>query len=120
MKHRTLVRARRRKGRCYELALKALNSKEASGFLLVHGQCRGPNDSRVGHAWLFDPENDLVYDPVLDRWFSEAGYRDFVAAVPERMYTLEQALKAALAASPSTRSAARPPMVHVGPWHDSD
>jgi len=72
----------------------------------VHGQCNGPNGSRAGHAWILAPDG-RVYDPVLDRWFTEAAYRDFVAAVPERQYTLEQAAAALLLLAAD----------HYGPWH---
>lgn len=110
MKSRSLVRARRRQGRCYELAWKALNSEAAAGFLLVHGKCNDRNGSRIGHAWLLDPKSPRLYDPVLDRWFTEGAYRDRFGAVAERQYTLEQAANAAIRANQ--------PRMHYGPWHD--
>ena len=63
---KSLVRARRREGRCYELAWRAQYSEAAAGFLLVHGKCNAENGSRIGHAWLLDPNTSRLYDPVLD------------------------------------------------------
>ena len=117
MKSRSLVRARRREGRCYELAWKALHSEAASGFLLVHGKCNDRNGSRIGHAWLLDPDRRVVYDPVLDRRFSVAAYRRDYDAVPERQYTRQQAAEAAIRASKPSRRAVLA-LMHFGPWHD--
>jgi hypothetical protein len=74
-------------------------------LLLVHGIVRGPGISRVGHAWLLDPVGGRIYDPVLDQWFDEADYMQFVAAFAERRYTTQQAAGAMLATN------------HSGPWH---
>jgi hypothetical protein len=106
MKPRSLVRARRREGRCYELAYRALHSEAAAGLLLVHGKCDDRNGSRIGHAWLLDPNSPRLYDPVLDRWFTVGAYRARFGAMPERQYTLPEAAKTLLSAN------------HYGPWHD--
>jgi len=89
-----LVRARKREGRCYELAFKGILQAGAERFLLVHGTGLGREGQRIGHAWL------------LDRWLDAAEYAELVEAVESRRYTAREAAHAALAED------------HSGPWAD--
>jgi hypothetical protein len=71
-----LKRVRKRKGRCYELALKVmLDEPGAKCFTLVHGRVRGPDGRLTGRAWIL-VDGGRVYDPVLDRYFEPAVYAD--------------------------------------------
>jgi hypothetical protein len=46
-------RARKREGRCYELAAnELLELPSNTPWRLVHGCVNGPGGSRIGHAWL--------------------------------------------------------------------
>ena len=67
------VPARKRKGRCYELALRGALLDGASNWRVVHGEVlMADGETRMGHAWLQAEER--VYDPVLDRCFSWSAY----------------------------------------------
>jgi hypothetical protein len=99
-----LKRIRKRKGRCYELALKVmLDEPGADNFTLVHGRVRAPDDSSTGHAWIVD--GGRVYDPVLDRYFDPAVYADTYRATGAVGYTKDEAARLAMEQG------------HYGPWH---
>ena len=71
------TRARKRPGRCYELAFKSLfDMKDPGDWRLVHGEvdCHDPasDSSRMDHAWL--ETRDEVFDPVANRHFSRDDY----------------------------------------------
>lgn len=46
--------------------------KSVEPLVLVHGIVRGPDNTRVSHAWLVG--DDFYYDPVLDRFFTLGEY----------------------------------------------
>lgn len=96
------INARRRHGRCYELAWKGVMA--ADDVQLVHGELRYNNLS-IGHAWLIG--NDFVYDPVLDEFFDPGEYHLGATAVALHMYTQLEA--ASLACQEG----------HYGPWDNS-
>ena len=101
------TRARKRQGRCYELALKSLlDMEDSGGWWLVHGEvdCYDPasDSSRMGHAWL---ENRAeVFDPVKNRHFSRDDYYSLGQPTNVRRYTSKEA---------AHRMAAEQ---HYGPW----
>jgi hypothetical protein len=102
------VRARSRRGRCYELAFKG--QIRDTSWILVHGTVRGRlrngTIGRIGHAWLVKGQE--VYDPVLDASTTAEEYANKYAAVEERRYTAEEMAKLVL----STNSR--------GPWHETN
>jgi hypothetical protein len=60
----------------------------------------------LAHAWLYDPSDGQVYDPVLDRFYeSEAHYGTLFDAVAEVRYSQKEAAVAVAAAN------------HWGFWH---
>ncbi len=65
------IKARRREGCCFRLAWVRL-MKSVEPLVLVHGIVRGPDNTRVSHAWLVG--DDFYYDPVLDRFFTLGEY----------------------------------------------
>jgi hypothetical protein len=100
----TLKRIRKRKGRCYELAMKVmLDEPGAEKFTLVHG--RVMTDREIGHAWII-VDDGRVYDPVLDRYFDPAKYADIYCATGEVSYTKKEAGQRCIDAG-----------CHYGPWH---
>jgi hypothetical protein len=82
-------RVRNRLKRCYELAGAGLCQDGAEGFMLVHGVVTNPRVGRLpyDHAWLLDPATDSVYDPVLDRCFTQAEYQELMSARAQCIYT---------------------------------
>jgi hypothetical protein len=85
---RPICRARKRQGRCYELAGAALlNSPSQTSWRLVHGTARG-TPGIGGHAWLTDGES--VWDPLLNRRLIWAEYRAAFEATPSTTYTRAQ------------------------------
>jgi hypothetical protein len=101
----SLKRVRKRKGRCFELALKAMMDEPAEADLrLVHGTVRMVTGERMTHAWLLLPDG-RIYDVVLDRYFeSERAFVDFGEAIVDRIYTVLEAAKAVIDSG------------HSGPW----
>src|SRR5262245_41510005 len=103
---KTLRRIRKRRGRCYELALKAMvHEPEAEKFTLIHGARRSVHGSWFGHAWI-ETNDGHVYDPVDNTYTSAADY--MTDAITERRYTKREMADACSAAS------------HCGPWHDGE
>jgi hypothetical protein len=96
------VRARNRKHRCYELALKGILQEGAEGFLLIHGRKLLDDRIPISHAWLFDPTTKRIYDAVEDRWYPETEY----PGVADCTYTMAEAAKLAVENNNS------------GPWHN--
>jgi hypothetical protein len=97
------LRPRTREGRCYELAWKYLIQDERfANWILVHGQGRGPDGQRIGHAWLeFEGQS---YDATLDQFFDTTVYQMKFATGIGRKFT---AREAAIIASQAG---------HFGPW----
>lgn len=91
------VRARNRKGRCFELAGKG--QWRDPSWTLVHGSIFG----WIAHAWLV--KDGMVYDAVGDQFMSERDYQEQYQSVIERSYQWKEAAMF-LADSP-----------HWGPWH---
>ncbi|HTU54978.1 MAG TPA: hypothetical protein VMF62_13505 [Acetobacteraceae bacterium] len=97
-----VCRARKRAGRCYELALRALlDLSPETRWRLVHGAGAEP-EAIAGHAWLTDGRH--VYDPVEDWRGPVAEYARRAAAATIREYSRAEAAKWAV----RTR--------HPGPW----
>jgi hypothetical protein len=68
------TKARKRGGRCYELAARALlNLPEDTDWQLVHGIVTGTSDLvRMDHAWLM--RDELIWDAVKDERYPAAYY----------------------------------------------
>ncbi len=84
-----LSRIRKRQGRCYELAAKAILDS-GDEWVLIHGEANGPG-GRSDHAWL--QSGDMVYDPVADREIPLAVYLTKYGGNEHRRYTKMQAAK---------------------------
>ena len=97
------VRARNRRHRCYELAVRGVMLDPS--WVLCHGlkwtRVYGERQL-IAHAWL--ARGDLVYDPALDAMFDRTEY----TAAGERYYTAAQA--ASLMAASGV----------YGPWTDDE
>ena len=102
---RGLARIRKRDGRCYELALKAmLLEPEADRWTLVHGRVwRGIPGELIDHAWI-ELDDGRVYDPVKNTYMPGRQYRLMRKVVEVRRYTKQEAM--ALCAEAK----------HYGPW----
>ena len=97
------LRFRKRAGRCYEIAWKQLLSDERfADWRLVHGEARGPEDERIGHAWL--EKGEELFDPVLNLFFANGEYRMRYAAVTLKAYDRLEAARIG-----ATKE-------HFGPW----
>lgn len=70
-------RLRSRVGRCYELSGFAALTR--TDWTLVQGSVRGPQGSRVGHAWI--ERGGFVYDSVSDEVMPNDAYRERFAVV---------------------------------------
>jgi hypothetical protein len=79
---------------------------DAKALLLVHGVVRDPKVGTYPHAWLLDPATRCVYDPVCDKCFTEAEYREKMSALAERTYTYAEVCKMTVA------------LGHWDPWHN--
>lgn len=96
-----------RLGRCYELSYKFATSHD--GWKLVHGYIRdkiGGSGRAIDHAWCL--KGDGVFDPVLDANIPEVVYKAMFDAEVARIYTEEEAMKAAVESGT------------YGPWHEID
>lgn len=88
---------RKRLGRCYELAAKALCFDRAfsDGAVLVHGMVTSPFPDTplqtIDHAWVED--GDRLWDPTLNRFYARADYYSRFDAVAVDRYTLVEAAK---------------------------
>jgi hypothetical protein len=83
------INARKRIGRCYELAGRGLLQAGAlSRWNLVHGTVT-ETEGLLGHAWL--ELGGLVYDPVMDFLFTKKDYYGARKAKVVRRYTMRQA-----------------------------
>ena len=112
---RALRRIRKRKGRCYELTVKALTSDdpEAVGARLVHGTVSAALGRmnhpypwiRMDHAWIVLADG-RIYDPVLDKYFTASEFKKKVLAVAKRTYTRRQLVDMVANSG------------HSGPWHN--
>jgi hypothetical protein len=103
---KSLKRVRKRHGRCYELAFRAVTeAPEAEGLKLVHGSAvlNLVAGERVDHAWVLLPGSH-VYDPVFDLYFTERDFAEKHKAVVSRVYTRMEAMKTLLENN------------HYGPW----
>jgi hypothetical protein len=74
--NRPKISAKRRHGRCYELAWLAFDDMDDPGdWRLVHGIVNGPAGiARMEHAWLTDGVE--VFDPVLNLFSTLKAYRN--------------------------------------------
>src|SRR5262245_40265549 len=104
---KSLARVRRRQGRAYELAAKAMTEEEgAETWLLVHGTVwNGYLGLRMGHAWIELGGHGHVYDPVFNKYFDSREYVARYAAVPLLKYTKKEVVERILA-----------PRSTYGPW----
>jgi hypothetical protein len=99
------IRARKRQKRCYELAGRGICENDgAAALLLVHGLVSDPTVGRYDHAWLLDPRTCSVYDPVADRCFTEAEYRELKLASVRRVYSHADVCQMTITTG------------HFGPW----
>ena len=95
------IKARQRKGCCFRLAWVGLmRSKEP--LVMVHGVVRGPDNTRIQHAWLVG--DDFYYDPVQDRFYSMGAYIQCFEAEVLKVYTQSEAAALVLT------------LGHYGPW----
>ena len=95
---RPKTRARKRGGRCYELAHKSLfDMQNPGGWRLAHGEvdCYDPalDSPRMGHAWL--ETGDEVFDPVANEYLSRDYYYSLGHVANVRRYTVKEAAKEA-------------------------
>jgi hypothetical protein len=103
--YRPTCRARKREGRCFELAWRSLAElEEPTPWLLVHGSVRTAASSleRIAHAWL-ETETE-VFDPIKNRFFDKADWYAFHNASVVASYDRQAAF------------AASAPQGHYGPW----
>jgi len=100
-----LALIKRRQGRCYELAYRAmLYEPGAEQFSLFRAaQLPGAGEMIAPHAWV-ELDDDRVYDPVRDKYYTADEYAERYLAVAERRYSRVEAMRMA---------------VHgrYGPWH---
>lgn len=98
------VRARKREGRCYELAFSTLLNDDAEGWALVHGEVRGPPEGPpiVGHAWL--ARDGWVFDVVRKELLSADIYMRRSLARVLAIYEKTDACRRMIAEG------------HYGPW----
>src|SRR5690242_13300623 len=83
----------------FDTALRyVLAHPEIIGLRLVHGRCLG-----LAHAWVELP-GGVVFDGVVQRFYTLAGYRAATAATEEASYTSGEAAHLVLAGD------------HCGPW----
>lgn len=104
-----MARARKRDGRCYELALKhMLHEPDAERWTLVHGRVwRGIPGELIDHAWI-ETDDGQVYDPVKNAYMPRRQYHSMRRAVDVRRYTKQEAM--ALCAEAK----------HFGPWQPEE
>jgi hypothetical protein len=103
---KSLKRVRDRRGRCYELAFKAVHEEPgADKFTLVHGYVHTTFGDALAHAWI-ETSDGRVYDTLLDRYMAIDEYTAERGAVIERRYTRMEAVQ--LAADTGDLG---------GPWH---
>lgn len=102
----TRVNARKRLGECYRLAMMGLLDHPTDEWLLVHGEARGQDGSRLGHAWLLHQASEICYDPVTDCCTPESDYL--------RKYETKPIVKYSRKSAAILMNKAR----HFGPWHE--
>ena len=101
------INARRRLGRCYELAGRGIVECAAgSGWTLVHGMARVSRGSMLigGHAWCENVERPIAYDAVANRYYLLKNYYALWRAKPALRLTPKQAARRLLKEG------------HWGPW----
>jgi hypothetical protein len=99
------IRAKKRVGRCWELAARALlRLPAATSWRLVHGIVTGPGGVRMGHAWL--ARGDQIWDAVRADFFLAADYLTLGEAAIIAEYSRRE-----MAAEVSRHR-------HYGPWID--
>lgn len=98
------ITARKRIGRCYELAGIGLLRHKPRQWTLVHGTVKAGQQT-LGHAWF--ERGELVYDPVKDFVFIRPHFYRTLRAKAVKRY--------------SVRSAAKHMLVKksFGPWWDA-
>jgi hypothetical protein len=88
------INARRRLGRCYELAGRGIIECAAeSGWTLVHGRARVSRSSPLigGHAWCENLDCGIAYDAVANRFYRLENYYRLWKAKPVLRFTPKQA-----------------------------
>lgn len=103
MKQLFRIRAKNRAKRCYELAFRGI--LQYADVTLVHGEVRGPNNIRIGHAWLAG--DGFIYDSVDDAFYEPADYCRHFGARPLYAYNQREAARLAYETG------------HYGPWEDA-
>jgi hypothetical protein len=94
--------ARKREGRCYQLAAMALiYLPQSTAWRLVHGEVNGEHGTRIGHAW--HKLDGTVWDPVSNARFDAEIYRVRYQAVELATYSQPEAAKIVS-------------ISHFGPW----
>jgi hypothetical protein len=103
---KSLDRIRKRHGRCYELAGKAiLYEPDAEKWQLAHGTVwNDVLEVHMGHAWIV-LEDGRIYDPVFHEYFDSQQFSERHAAKPERTYNKKEAIDHMTASK------------NWGPWH---
>lgn len=90
--NRAKTNAKRRHGRCFELAWLAFDDMDDPGdWRLVHGIVNRwcpEGISRMEHAWLTDGVE--VFDPVLNRFYTVRAYRNIHNAKVVATYDRKQ------------------------------
>ena len=108
MSERPQTRARKRQGRCYELAWKSLHDmKDPGDWRVAHGEVNalGKDDSvRIGHAWL---ESEIeVFDPVPNKICRRGDFYRHFRPTKLNRFSLTELAKMIAEQS------------HFGPWRD--
>lgn len=96
--------ARRRHGRCFELAGRGQTTIDPT-WTLIHGRAAlvGALPLLIAHAWL--AKGRYVYDPTLDEVLPAKEYATRYKAVVEQRYSITETRRHLIAHE------------HWGPWH---
>lgn len=96
--------ARRRNGRCFELAARGQTTIDPT-WTLIHGRAAlvGTLPLLIAHAWL--AKGAYIYDPTLDEVLPAKEYKTRYKAVVEQRYSITETRRLLVAHE------------HWGPWH---
>jgi len=102
---RKLRRPKKTQGRCYELSGQIVcRADKAMALALVHGEVSRKIGKRIGHAWV--EKGNLVYDVVLDQFFSVSHYYEKFGVKVVSRYFWQEAAKQVIR------------FKHWGPWEN--
>jgi len=108
---KSLARIRKRNGRCYELAARAmLYEPDSDQFTLVHGSAAHPDHGgrRLNHAWIELDDGRTIYEPVTDSRQPAA----YLAATYQLLVDHRYSRQEACALMSATRN--------YGPWTEAE